>query len=229
MAATIVALGASQAWGDQVTMKLVGGDGISGDGVVSGNYWATPLGGFSSILDNYAGSSRSEDSFWTFCIEFNEHFTANTTYDVALNNGAVAGGMGGNIVSGKDIISVGTAYLYENFAMSTLGSFIYDNASAAALQDMIWYLEGEKALSTYADTAFSGLLNTRFGSVSNAKADYTGTAVGVMNLTKNGRNHQDQLVFHGSSVPDGGATLALLGIGLAGLAAFQLRLGQRAA
>lgn len=226
----MTALGASQVWGIQITMKTVGADGISGDGVVSGNYWADPVGGFESILDNYvAGQSKDAAStrFWTFCLEYNEHFSANTTYDVELNNGAKAGGAGGNIVDGKDIISVGTAYLYENFAQGTLGSFIYDNASAAALQDMIWYLEGEKTLSSYGDT-FTGLLTGLFGSLDNAKADYTGTAVGVMNLTQNGYNRQDQLVFHGSSVPDGGATLALLGLGLTGLAVFKRRVGQRA-
>jgi len=50
------------------------------------------------------------------------------------------------------------------------------------------------------------LLTGLFGNLDGANADYTGTAVGVMNLTKNGRNYQDQLVFHGSSVPDGGTT-----------------------
>ena len=51
-----------------------------------------------------------------------------------------------------------------------------------------------------------------------AKADYTGNAVKVMNLTSNGGriSNQDQLVYVG--VPDGGTTALLLGLGFLSLA-----------
>lgn len=54
--------------------------------------------------------------------------------------------------------------------------------------------------------------------------NYTGSAVRVMNLTKNGNRHQDQLVY--MDVPDTGATLSLLVLGLVGLAAARRRIGK---
>lgn len=136
------------------------------------------------------------------------------------------GGKGGNIVGGKDIISMGTAHLYELFALGTLTELSYGSSSSAGrLQEMIWYLEGELD-SISASNVFISPLTTKFSTLENAKANYTGSAVGVMNLTGVRSDgsvslHQDQLVYLG--VPDGGVTLSLLGLALVGLAAIKRR------
>ena len=76
----------------------------------------------------------------------NEHFTPGSTYYYGISQGAINGGIsGGN----PDPISRGTAWLYLQFATGNLANLAnYDysagaggNASAAALQATIWWLE----------------------------------------------------------------------------------------
>ena len=56
---------------------------------------------------------------------------------------------GGGAVNGADPISIGTAYLYSEFAKGTLQDYAFAGteaereASAALLQNAIWYLEKE--------------------------------------------------------------------------------------
>ena len=216
------ALGLSQAFAiPKVTMQPF----IAG---ANGNYSAQPNAEFAYVLDNYVlGKSKTNEGwFGTFCLEKNEFFSPGQTYNVALNDGSVMGGKGGNIVGGKDIISKGTAHLYQLFAMGTLAELTYGaSSSAKELQDMFWYLEGEIG-SIAATNPFIAPLTTKYTTLDNAKANYTGTAVGVMNLTgirQDGSvtKNQDQLVFLG--VPDGGMTLSLLGLSLVGMAAFRRR------
>ena len=131
-----------------------------------------------------------------------------------INNNAVQGGTGNNT---GDPLSVGTGWLYSQFASGTLG-YNYGAAnrttSANALQTAIWWLEGEvggDANSTYSLAAVA-----HFGSAAAAMAD-GGWNYGVhaLNLTENGERRQDVLYY---TVPDGGTTLMLLGLGLSGLA-----------
>ena len=198
----------------------------------SGNYRARPLGEFASVLDNYA-SGFSTDGIWfgTFCIEKNESFNTRDIYDVGLNNGSVAGGRSG-AVNGKDVISVGTAWLYEHFALGTLSDFGFDYGNrnhAKYLQNTIWYLEGEinnSPTSRIASRTYGSYLDLAM-SLDDYSADYLGNSVQVMNLTsRNGRRrHQDQLVYTGSghNITESGATFALLFVGLAGLLALKRR------
>ena len=184
-----------------------------------GNYRADPNAELSWVLNNYVmGKSTDGTWFGTFCIEKNEYFSNGGLYDVVLNDRAISGGVSSPTV-GYDIISKGTAFLYTQFATGMLSASYYGSATnAATLQDLIWWLEGEQ--STFGAGAYNSLLSAQFGAnwMVDAKADYTGSAVKVMNLTSNsGRTkNQDQLVYVG--VPDGGATVVLLGFGLLGLA-----------
>lgn len=183
-----------------------------------GNYRADPNAELSWVLSNYvAGKSTDGTWFGTFCIEKNEYFSAGGLYDVVLNDRAIGGGVS-SPTAGYDIISQGTAFLYTQFATGMLSASYYGSATnAAALQDLIWWLEGEQA--TWGAGTYNSLLLAQFGAnwAVDAKADYTGSAVKVMNLTSDqGRTrNQDQLVYVG--VPDGGATALLLGLGLLGL------------
>jgi hypothetical protein len=189
-----------------------------------GNYRANPNAELEWVLGNYvAGKSTDGTWFGTFCIEKNEYFSNGGLYDIAFNDRAIAGGVS-SPTAGFDIISQGTAFLYTQFATGMLSASYYGSSTnAAALQDLIWWLEGEQG-SSGAGT-YNSLLQAQFGAnwMVDAKADYTGSAVKVMNLTSNtGRTkNQDQLVYVG--VPDGGTTVMLLGLGLIGLSIFSRR------
>ncbi len=200
-----------------------------------GNYRADPNSELDWVISNYAlGKSTDGTWFGTFCIEKNEYFNSGGTYEVELNNGAINGGVSG-AVGGKDIVSVGTAYLYEQFALGSLSGFNFGDSnissivheSAKQLQNTIWYLEGEitSAAQGYGSAGFGSFLTLAQG-IANYADDYTGSAVKVMNLTSNNgqRVHQDQLVYAG--VPDSGATMSLLALGLLGLSVARRRFGK---
>ena len=207
----------------------------------TGNYWAKPdatLGNL--VLGNYdQGVTTGTLGFWTMCVETNEYFWPGSTYNASIVDATARNG-GTNTTTG-DPISVGTAYLYEQFALGNLQSlvpgFTYTIPNAARVQNMIWWLEGETGESTAgSDPALASLLTLKFGgSISDPsawKADYLGLDVKVMNLTRYdgpggdgatsyGDLRQDQLVLW--HVPDGGSTVALLGMALMGLYAFRRR------
>ena len=171
-------------------------------------------------LANYAVGKSVKNvgvtgTFQTFCLEAGETISGySATYAVVLGDSAVYGGVGT-----ADPISVGTAWLYKEFAAGTL-AYDYSSArtDAAALQNAIWWLEGESGGSTNKYTAAA---ITKFGSEANAKANNAGQfAVKVMSLWDvgyvgvQGHQHQDLLV----AVPVPGAVLlGFLGLGYAGM------------
>ena len=176
----------------------------------------------------YSANTIYSGGFETFCVEANEYFTPGNSYYYAISQGAVNGGIsGGN----PDPISLGTAWLYLNFAQGTLAGYNYTtgaggNASAAALQATVWWLEGEQADPS---NTFSAAVITKFGSAAAAMADNNGVyGVAVLNLW-NDANHnspaQDQLILN--PVPDGGTTAMLLGVGLLGLFLFNRKVSRR--
>ena len=207
----------NQALATQVTMETFS----SG---VSGNYRADPSNDFAWVLGDYVNGKTTDGTwFGTFCVETDEFFSPGSTYDVGLSYQAFGGGFNSNT---GDTLSKGTAFLYSQFARGILSGFTYNNsASATNLQNMIWWLEDENVPDQSANP-FAGLLTTQFGSLANAKLDVdssgSGYGVMVMNLTSDhGRIlNQDQLVY----VPDGGLTIALLGMGLLSLSLIRRRM-----
>jgi hypothetical protein len=168
-------------------------------------------------------------SFQTFCLEGNESVGSNpSTYWLNPYDAAVAGGLGGAVLlpdaTVGDPISLGTAYLFSQFAKGTLQGYDYNPnagraASAGQLQQAIWWLEDEFGLSDPLANPFLGLLGNDLAALNAQKADANGAyGVQVLNMYTIGRDgsvvsRQDFLV-----VPDGGLTVAFLGMGLAGLA-----------
>jgi len=166
----------------------------------------------------FNATTSANGNFVTFCLELNEHVQMNTPsgYYYQINTATT---------SGPDPISLATAWLYNQFLNGTLTGYIGDNASADLLQNAIWFLEDEGGAnnSYVADALVATGVN---GKTTAANGAY---GVKVMNVYQNydettgkysGRV-QDQLI----RVPDGGTTLALLGMsmGFVALASRRMR------
>jgi VPDSG-CTERM motif len=183
-----------------------------------------PIAGFDPSL--YSSLTHdvlaTTNTFQTFCIEDSEYIANGYTYTATINPaGVVTGGVGGN----PDPVSKGTGWLYSQFAMGTLTGYDYSasRTTAAALQNTIWWLEGD--LATQPVNTFTTNVLNAFGGEDAAMADGAEQyGVYALNLTATecapgytGSNCQDQLVY----VPDGGMTLMLLGGALMGLGALR--------
>ena len=176
----------------------------------------------------YAPVAIVNGGFETFCLEYGEHFTPGSTYNYSISGGAKAGGPGA--VNGVDMISMGTAWLYQQFATGTLAGYNYTpgagrQASAAMLQNTIWWLENENysnGTSPNPNNIFSNMVMTHFVTQAAAMADNTAFKVSVLNLgAAPSYSNQDQLVM---TVPDSGTTLGLLSIVLAAAASTRRRM-----
>lgn len=192
----------------------------------------TPVSQISGRSLDYSLTTSSQGiagSFQTFCIEENEYiypygYSGRTVAVGTLSDTAQFGGIGGTKVTvngvTSDALSIGTAWLYKQFAEGKLVGYSYSVngrlTSADQLQRALWWLEGE---AVDPNNIFSQAVVANFGSVGAAMADNNGAiGVKVLNLKYYNANGtfeagQDQLV----SVPDGGTTCAFLGIALAGM------------
>jgi hypothetical protein len=180
-----------------------------------GEFTLTPNGGLGASL----GSSAS---FYSFCLEKNEYVSMNSTYDVVLNTGSVKGGVSGQTPQTSfDPLDPRTAYLYSKFTAGTLTGYDYNvgagrEQSARALQNVIWYLEGE--VTTISAT---GLEHTFYTAAQNSGWADLGN-VRVLNLYETGHAgdlnyvHQDLLSSVATVPAPGAMVLVGLGAGLVG-------------
>ncbi len=227
--------------GPSASAAVIGTTGLLPTGITrlnghySGNGGEFTIAGSGLDVSGYASTTSSGTfSFQTFCLEANE-YTFSNPGSYVVNTLALKGGT--NTQSG-DAISVGTAWLYSQFATGLweIGTPVYKydvnsgrSGSAGDLQKAIWYLENE---NTGSSNAFVNAAAAKFGSLANAQASSTAGQFGVyvvntFNTPTVGTGYaQDQLYYNaqGFQVPDGGASVMLLGLGLSGISLFRRHL-----
>jgi len=171
------------------------------------------LAGYTSATANLAAGPVN---FQTLCVETTVYFTPGDTYDVIISNSILPDDQ---FPSGEPI-TLGTAWLYSQFAAGTLTGYDYTEgsgriATAGDLQQAIWYLQGDVAslVNGSADgTAFYNEAATALG-MANINSAANG-AYGVVCLNLRDGNDQDQLMV----VPEPGVVsfglLLLLPLGL---------------
>ena len=180
-----------------------------------------------SVAGYVQGKSISGAHFDSFCLELDEYFNPGRRYWVQMPMGMIANNGGVNTDSG-DSISVGTAWLYSQFAQGNLFGYTYGNsADAQNLQNAIHMLEGERTVNT--GNKFYALAAGQSGFLNNASVGQYGVWVLSLWNNFNGTTYsgraQDQLYFDGSNrVPDGGLTVAMLGLAMAGLTVLRRRM-----
>ncbi len=169
--------------------------------------------------------------FETFCVQVDVQFNPTQTYNYGLSQNM-------QLDSANQSLTMGAAYLYSLFATANpvLGYDYVDPstrlADAGLLQSALWDLEGGQSWSgdpfNPATNPYYQLALSELGGLANADAASGGAyGVDILTLTdNNGNPAQNQLVYVGSAVPDGGSTFLLLGLGICGLVAARLRPGK---
>ena len=174
--------------------------------------------------------------FQTFCVETMEYFSPGNTYNVSFSHDIKYDG--GLFPSGEPI-TMGTAWLYSQFAAGTLSGYDYAygggrTASAGDLQQAFWYLQGEVAGLANGGADGTAFYNAAVSALGGAIADAANGAYGVVALNlwvpnadgSNGAGAQDQLMVvpDTSAVPEPSAVsfglLLMLALGMHKVRAF---------
>jgi hypothetical protein len=143
----------------------------------------------------YSGNTASSGSYFqTFCIEDTEFFSPGTRYDAAISDNALYGHAG---ASPGVPVTMGTAWLYSQFAAGTLSGYTYTygggrTEDAGSLQEAIWYFQGENNNVSSVTNKWVTLANEKVAGAFDAADGAFG--VEALNLGAPGAV-QDQLVI----------------------------------
>jgi hypothetical protein len=174
---------------------------------IGGEFTANPTG--------VAGLTNGV-TFQTFCVEYNENIYLDQSYSVVVNTKAMNGGV---LPAGKgDPLDIKTAFLYDAFLDGGLATYGYNytpgagrEASAGALQDVIWYIEDEQpknwAVGSLQDKLYTAAMNCNWTDIGNVR---------IMNLTQDGQLRQDQLVRINIVPAPGAMLLGSIGVAFIG-------------
>lgn len=214
--------------------------GVGGEFTLYSTALAGIISGYTPLAQDQWNVTGTTPNFQTFCVEGNEYIYPNTTSYVSFSGVSFDG----------DTLTKGAAYLYAQFASggnfggnATYNYGVGRSTTAAELQDAIWALmagqEGQTAANNSsnpfliaAEDEFGG---TWAGADAAGGAGYDGVYIlelwadnGPVDVQSASTAQQDQLIWEGSpppspSVPDGGTTMTLLGIGLFGLVIYRRR------
>jgi hypothetical protein len=212
---------------DAVYMTRVGGYFRGNGGEFTLDSSSSALSGVVSAASH---SSINNHSWQSFCVERNEHVNPPHMYYGDINTFSTGGGVSGQDGTdgynggASDSLDSRTAYLYYNFRNGSLDT-MYDYTpgngrknDALALQEAIWYIEGEvtgisgKAVDFYNEAVEATEIGSIYGGgLTDGVADWVGLGnVRILNMwgdVARTQYQQDQLVL---MVPVPGA--ALLGV-----------------
>ena len=165
----------------------------------------------------FIATTTGDGTFRTFCLEFGTGLDLGPTYYYTTGNVVQ---LGGQNTQGGDPLSVGSAWLYSQFRAGTLSGYTASQAQQTSLQNAFWMLENEitfDGTNPWIVLASGAVVGDLFA---NANGAY---GVFVLNLWTNENGTGDVQSILGS-VPDGGLTVTLLGLGLGGLALLRRKL-----
>jgi hypothetical protein len=183
--------------------------------------------GAADLYNNNSGAL----GFGTFCIDRNVYINVPGQYNATVIPSGI------NPHNG-DQISLGTAWLFLQFAGGTLAGYNYTPGnsigeranSAYQLQLAIWILEGQYPLASiipgsdpFLNAAIAAFGGTLVGAEADNNGKYDVGVLGLETLDANGRPSGAQAQPMLTLLPDGGSVLILLGMGLSGLAVFARR------
>ncbi len=160
--------------------------------------------------------ATSGSNVWlTFCVEAEEYIDFDHSFKVVgISDRAYHGGVG----PAGDPLDPRTAYLYTKYL--GLGSQQYDATINNAYQAAIWYIEGEGGSNNSLVAEANAAGWTSIGDIRVVNLEWTVNS----GSHKKGDRAQDILVRI-VPVPDGGATLTLLGFALVGVGMLRRKLG----
>jgi len=238
-AAALSLAAATQVGALTVTVSQLSGYNAGG---VGGEFNVTPATG-----TGYAPTVAFGGGFETFCVAQNVGISIPGTYDASVNVSGTYISAYGNVPPGNpptiSTISLGTAYLFQQFATGVLAGYHYGATAggvnsgrasdATILQYAIWVLQGSynygaggvlnlanPFVNIAANLYGGGLAGLHAAMAANGVG---GFGVGVLNLTYlAGNNYGVPVGTPAQSMltllPDGGTTLMLMGIGFSSLA-----------
>ena len=176
------------------------------------------------LLDGYSPAALVGGGFETFCVEASVYFNPGATYSFTLANTDSQG----------RALSLGAAFLYQQFATGVLAGYDYGNSAnrqidAGMLQSALWFLQGNQSgggafPNGGAGNFFYNYAVTNLGAANVSLANNGAYSVEIVQLWDDaGNTHQNQLVFNpptppSDRVPEGGLTILMLAMGMASIA-----------